>query len=312
MTKHPFARFRAALCACLLLLTLPFTASAAGYTQTRYPIVLVHGLFGFDSIAGIPYFYDIPDGLVSGGARVFLAQVSATNSNEVRGEQLLSQVRQVMAITGATRVNLIGHSQGGLTARYVAAVRPDLVASVTSVGTPHRGSRVADLVRNILPPGSVSESVVRDVIEGVADLIDTVSNGNLPQNPLAALDALTTPGTQTFNSRYPAGLPSTSCGSGAARVNNVAYYSWGGTARYTNFYDISDAILGATGSVFGNEENDGLVGRCSNHLGTIIADNYFQNHLDEVDQVFGLVSPFTTNPVTLFRNQANRLRNAGY
>jgi len=296
----------------MLLCTLSFNAQAAGYTQTRYQIVLVHGLFGFDSIAGIPYFYDIPDGLASGGARVFLAQVSATNSNEVRGEQLLSQVRQVLAITGATRVNLIGHSQGGLTARYVAAVRPDLVASVTSVGTPHKGSRVADLVRNVLPPGSVSESVARDVIQGVAVLIDEISGGNLPQNPLAALDALTTPGTRTFNTRYPAGLPTTACGSGAARVNNVAYYSWGGIANYTNFYDVSDVILGATGLVFGDEDNDGLVGRCSNHLGTIIYDDYFQNHLDEVDQVFGLVSPFTSNPVTLFRAQANRLRNAGY
>ena len=37
--------------ACLLALSLsPVTALAAGYTQTKYPIVLVHGLFGFDNI----------------------------------------------------------------------------------------------------------------------------------------------------------------------------------------------------------------------------------------------------------------------
>ena len=35
-------------------------ASATGYTQTRYPIVLVHGLFGFDSLGPLEYFYGIP------------------------------------------------------------------------------------------------------------------------------------------------------------------------------------------------------------------------------------------------------------
>lgn len=30
------------------------------YTETRYPIVLAHGLFGFDSIAGVEYWYGIP------------------------------------------------------------------------------------------------------------------------------------------------------------------------------------------------------------------------------------------------------------
>ena len=38
-----------------------------------------------------------------------------------------------LAATGAAKVNLIGHSHGGPTARYVASVRPDLVGSVSSV-----------------------------------------------------------------------------------------------------------------------------------------------------------------------------------
>ena len=59
------------------------------------------------------------------------------------------------------------------------------------------------------------------------------------------------------------------------------------------------------------EANDGLVGRCSSHLGTVVRDNYFQNHLDEVNQILGLVSIFETSPPTLFRDHANRLKNAG-
>ena len=35
------------------------------------------------------------------------------------------------------------------------------------------------------------------------------------------------------------------------------------------------------------------------------------NHLDEVNQLFGLTSIFETSPVSVFRTHANRLKNAG-
>jgi Predicted acetyltransferases and hydrolases with the alpha/beta hydrolase fold len=46
-------------------------------------------------------------------------------------------------------VNLIGHSHGGPTARYIAGVRPDLVASVSTVAGTNDGSPVADLVQSV-------------------------------------------------------------------------------------------------------------------------------------------------------------------
>ncbi|MCK9194575.1 MAG: triacylglycerol lipase [Nevskia sp.] len=308
-------KYLAGLCAgfTLLLSLVALPAAAAGYTQTRYPIVLAHGLFGFDTLAGVPYFYQIPDALSRDGAKVYVTKVSAENSSVVRGEQLLTQVKNILAVTGAKKVNLIGHSQGGLDIRYVAAVRPDLVASVTTVGTPHKGSKFADALRGKLAPGSLTEAVLASVAQGFGSLINILSGGGTnPQNAIAALDALTSAGTASFNSKYPAGLPTSSCGSGAASANGVAFYSWGGTGLLTNVLDLTDPALGLTGLAFGFEANDGLVGRCSNHFGKIIADNYFQNHLDEVNQTFGLVSLFTSNPVTLFREQANRLKNAGF
>ena len=66
------------------------TASATGYTETKYPIVLVHGLFGFDNIGAVEYFYTVPFYLRIDGAKVYTVQVSAANSTEVRGEQLLT------------------------------------------------------------------------------------------------------------------------------------------------------------------------------------------------------------------------------
>ena len=104
--------------------------------------------------------------------------------------------------------------------------------------------------------------------------------------------------------------PATACGEGAAVVNGVRYYSWSGTGILTNALDVSDAGMALT-SFFYGEANDGLVGRCSSHLGDVIRDNYFQNPLDEVNQILGLVSIFESNPVTLFRAHANRLKNLG-
>lgn len=294
-------------CASLALL---HGAHAGTYTQTRYPIVLVHGLFGFDSALGVDYFYGIPEALRRDGAKVYVAQVSAANSTEVRGEQLLAQVKIILAITGAPKVNLIGHSHGGPTTRYVAGVAPQLVASVTSVGGVNRGSRVADILRGVAPAGSVSESVASAAAKALVTLINLTSGGSsLPQTPTAALDSLTTVGSAKFNQRFPAGVPTSGCGNGAELVNGVRYYSWTGTKTLTNLLDVSDAPLAVLGLVFG-EANDGLVSACSSRLGKHLGD-YSQNHLDEVNQVLGLRDWFATDPVTVYRQQANRLKNLG-
>ncbi len=297
----------------LALSFLPVSGFAAtGYTQTKYPIVLVHGLFGFDNIGPVEYFYGIPSALRADGARVYTVQVSAANSTEVRGEQLLTQVRQILAATGATKVNLIGHSHGGPTARYVASVRPDLVASVTSIGGVNKGSAVADVLLGVAPPGSLSNAVVVSVTNGLASIINFLSGGSgLNQNALAAAKSLSTTGTAKFNQSFPEGVPTSACGEGAYTARGVSYFSWSGAKPYTNVFDIADPALALTSLAFGGAKNDGLVSSCSSHLGRVIRDDYNFNHLDEVNQTVGLVNLFETNPVTLFRQQANRLKNLG-
>ncbi|HCE28673.1 MAG TPA: lipase, partial [Comamonadaceae bacterium] len=273
--------------AALTLLPLQNAHAQSTYTQTRYPIVLVHGIFGFDSALGVDYFYGIPSALRSDGAKVYVAQVSAANSHEVRGEQLLAQVKNILAVTGASKVNLVGHSQGSPTSRYVSGVAPHLVASVTSVGGVNRGSRVADIVRGVAPVGSVSETLANSTALALTSLINVLSGGtSLQQLPTAALDSLSTAGSAKFNQRFPAGVPTSGCGNGAELVNGVRYYSWTGTKPMTNVLDVSDGLLGVLGLVFG-EANDGLVSACSTRLGKHLGD-YRQNHLDEVNQVLGL------------------------
>lgn len=281
------------------------------YTKTKYPIVLEHGLAGFDQLFGVySYWFGIVGELEDGGATVFTTTVSQFNSTEARGEQLIDQIETIVALTGKPKVNLIGHSHGGLDVRYVAAVRPDLVASVSSVATPHKGAALADYLRAHVQNGSFTQSVIAYFANSLGTVLGLLTGHTNPQDAVAALDSLTSAGLATFNAHYPQGVPTTACGSGAPTVNGIKYYSWSGTGLLTNVLDISDAAL-ALSSFFYPEANDGLVGKCSSHLGTVIRDNYFQNHLDEVNQILGLVSIFESSPPSLFRAHANRLKTAG-
>ncbi|MCB1659556.1 MAG: alpha/beta fold hydrolase, partial [Pseudomonadales bacterium] len=226
-----------------LMMTAPTVQ--AGYTTTKYPTLLVHGILGFKNFWGADYFYQIPSTLQKDGGKVHVATVSAVGSNELRGEQLIKEMQDLKAIYGYSKFNLIGHSQGSPTSRYAAAVRPDLVASVTSVNGVNKGSRVADVVRKVAPAGTVTEAVFQTVANGLAGFLTFVyGTPNLDQNSINALNSLTTNGLTAFNKKYPAGVPS-ACGNGAASYNyvkngvthKVNYYSWGGTSVLTNVLD---------------------------------------------------------------------------
>lgn len=278
----------------------------SSYTETRYPIVLAHGFLGFDELLGgvIEYWNGIPDALADGGAEVYVVTTAVVNSSVVRGELIIDQLEELSAITGHSKFNLIGHSQGGLDIRYVAAVRPDLVASVTTVASPHKGTGIGDLA---------TTDGLAQLGEGALTLLaELLVLLGAPDGPIdfdATFENFSTEGVAAFNSAYPAALPS-GCGEGDKVVNGIRYYSWSGTGVLTNVLDPLDPLFAIT-SLFVGEANDGLVGRCSSRLGDVIRDNYFQNHLDEVNLFFGLVSPFTSNPKTLFRNHANRLKKKG-
>jgi len=302
-------------------LTVAAPSAQAGYTTTKHPILLVHGILGFSNFWGADYFYQIPSTLTSEGAKVHVATVSAVGSSELRGEQLIQEMLTLKAINGYSKFNLIGHSQGSPTSRYAAAVRPDLVASVTSVNGVNKGSRVADVVRKVAPAGTVTSAVFATVANGLATFLTVIyGSPNLSQNSLNALDSLTTNGLTAFNKKYPAGVPS-ACGEGAYSYNytkngathKVNYYSWGGERVLTNVLDPLDAGIGLLSSafLFSGEQNDGLVGSCSQRLGKVVRSNYGANHLDAVNGFFGIVNLFESNPKTIYRAHANRLQTAG-
>ncbi len=300
------------LLALFVTLVIGTTSHADSYTRTRHPIVLVHGMLGFDTILGtLDYFHGIAGAVTAGGGKVYAVNVSGANSSALRGEQLIEQLETLAALHGHRKFNLIGHSHGGPTSRYAASVRPDLVASVTAVGSPNTGSAVADALNVLAPDGSLQRALLAGFVNATATLIDLLSSEAKPQDSIAALGSLTTPGAAAFNAQHPQGQPTSACGEGASIVNGVRYYSFSGTSPLTNVFDVTDALMAAGALFFGFEQNDGLVSRCSSHWGEVLRDDYAWNHLDETNQVLGLRGLFSSSPASVYRAQANRLKNVG-
>ncbi|HEX4940650.1 MAG TPA: triacylglycerol lipase [Candidatus Kapabacteria bacterium] len=288
------------------------TANAAtdGYTRTRYPIVLIHGMALFDDMLGVSGWYSIPRQLRKGGANVFVLQVSALNTTELRGEQAARQIETILATTGAEKVNLIGHSHGSPTARYLAGVYPHYVASVTSVHGVNWGTPVADAMQQDLAERNLSGRLFKGVMSAWGALVNVLSGDPLPQSYPLEIEALTTAKALAFNAQYPDGMPQQYCGDGAPVVNGIHYFSWTGNRVMTNLADLADYGLLASAALM-DEPNDGLVPVCATYLGQVIRDNYRMNHIDAIDHLFGLHSSKDTDPPVVYRQQANRLQQLG-
>lgn len=115
--------------------------------KTKYPILLVHGM-GFHDHEKLNYWGRIPGKLEDCGAEIFYGDQDSHGSVQSNGRFLYERLLEVLAGTGAEKVNIIAHSKGGLDSRWMITHldRGLHVASLTTIATPHRGSRTADLL----------------------------------------------------------------------------------------------------------------------------------------------------------------------
>lgn len=124
--------------------------------KTRYPIVLVHGIF-FRDWQLVNYWGRIPGELTRNGADIHYGGQQSAAAVARSAAELKATVLKVLAETGADKVNLIAHSKGGLDARYAISrlgLAPH-VASLTTINTPHRGCLFAQTLLKKLPKGAV-------------------------------------------------------------------------------------------------------------------------------------------------------------
>ena len=113
--------------------------------RLRHPVVLAHGMFGFDEIAIAGrrhrYFRNVAEELVGPGLEFYRPRVAPTAPVPERASKLVSLLSELPG----QRFNLIAHSMGGLDARF-AITRLGLsarVASLVTIGAPHHGTPLA-------------------------------------------------------------------------------------------------------------------------------------------------------------------------
>jgi len=135
----------------------------------RAPIVLAHGLAGVSAFAvrrfkTATYFRGIPTALDARGCRVIVTEVPPLGSVAKRAAALRVQIRDAV---GDAKVHVVAHSMGGLDARHMISRlgMHEQVLTLVTIGTPHRGSPVADRVAEIARKLGVLDVLARSRIE---------------------------------------------------------------------------------------------------------------------------------------------------
>ncbi|MBQ4473556.1 MAG: alpha/beta fold hydrolase, partial [Lachnospiraceae bacterium] len=113
--------------------------------RTKYPIVLIHGA-GFRDLKWPVYWGRIPSRLESEGAVIRYGLQDCWAGIETNAEVIAARIREITEETGCEKVHVIAHSKGGLDARMAASSFGcgDRIASLTTVATPHHGSKTLD------------------------------------------------------------------------------------------------------------------------------------------------------------------------
>lgn len=297
-----------------------FGPLSAGAARSTYPVVFAHGMGGFDNLFGFDYWGDdfgqfvgdpcdafletLCNWDLDAGQKTFAAQVPAFQTSVVRGYDLANDIEGYMATVGASYVNIIGHSQGGLDARkaaYDLRARKgrQVVRVLMTVSTPHRGSPVA---KKILDLGSATA-----VINFLASVYGNVvyQSGNdgyagakqLVHNDYSSTDGVTT-GTKAFNTTYP-------------NSSNVAY-RYVSVVTAQNGVSVNPALLAlktlididGNGYCIGDCDNDGAAGQGNGNKSDLDDDglvgmNSQQNgYRLKYTECFACLDTLTTNSYT--------------
>ncbi|KAJ5201525.1 uncharacterized protein N7498_006188 [Penicillium cinerascens] len=215
------------------------------YAAPKHPVVLAHGLLGFDELrlAGrflpsVQYWRGIREALSTRGVEVITASVPASATIEERAEEL---ARDIEIGARGRDVNIIAHSMrtSGLDSRYmISRLRPQFkVLSLTTIATPHRGSSVADYVLDQI---------------GADRLPQIYYTLNRMKVETGAFSQLTRKYmSETFNPNTP-------------DVDDVRYFSYGATVQPSiwSLFRLSHKILAQM-----EGPNDGLVSVASSRWG---------------------------------------------
>lgn len=168
--------------------------SAKKPCQTRYPLLMVHGVF-FRDFKYFNYWGRIPGELEARGASIYYGNHQSAASVESSAGELTARIREIVEKTGCGKVNIIAHSKGGLDCRYALSKlgAAPFVASLTTINTPHRGCVFADYLLDKIPQAAKDK---------VADTYNAALKKAGDENPdfIAAVTDLTASACEKRNS----------------------------------------------------------------------------------------------------------------
>ncbi len=285
---------------CIILIPgILFASGDNNKCATRYPVVLSHGMGTQSEIIGlVDYWWGIPDELEDNGAEVYITNVNGMDSTANKGEQWKQDILEILAVTGAAKLNVIGHSHGTIYTRYAISNlgMADCVATHTSLGGPHRGSMIADMILGLVPDSL--EGLVGDALNLVYVLLfgdddpDSLQNGyDLTRDYMI----------NVFNPNTP-------------DMPGIYYQSWASRIKDIRAGELLTvtwlAMLPFEGS------NDGLVSTESAKWGNfrgILTGEWWcggVNHLHQVNQFLGYTPGFDSPG--FFVNIVSELKDWGY
>ena len=222
--KKPATMLRPALLA-LSLTMIAGPTLARDANLTKYPIVFAHGMAGFNNILGYDYWGDdygqfvldpcdgfletSCNGDIDKSQKSYVSAVQPMQSSEVRGTQLANNIESYMATSGASYVNIVSHSQGGLDSRKAAKLLQQrkgrqVVKTHVSISSPHRGSPVAKYVLDHYALSQIT-SIMGNYYGNIVYASGNNTEAALKQlvyNDYSSSDGATT-GMKAFNNSYP-------------------------------------------------------------------------------------------------------------
>lgn len=253
----------------------------------RNTLVLAHGLFGFDKLGpeSLPWiqvqYWKTPlESFREMGCRIIIAKVPATGSVEERAHALHEMLTN--SLDRGQKINIIGHSMGGLDARYlISKIRPKeyTPVSLTTITTPHRGSAFMDYLNGHFGLGYFDEKSVITNTENDSNLL---SKNHDPNNEKTESQADSNRTVLSKLLDYPAYSNLTTSflknqfNPNVLDVPNVRYFSFGASYKVSplHFLHIPQRIITAVDG----PENDGLVtvdsARWGQYIDTLKCDHW--------------------------------------
>lgn len=288
----------------VLVVILPCVALAGGSTNytcnTKYPVVLAHGMAASAQILGIvDYWWGIEDALEDEGATVFTTAVNAMGGTVDKAKDFNRQVLEICAVTGKAKVNIIGHSHGTIYSRYAISNLglAGKVRSWTSCNGPHRGSALADLIANDVP--DVLESLASNVLDFLYTWVMGDTDPDFNQN---IVDLTKSYMTNVFNPNCP-------------NISGIYYQSYTTKAKI-GCPSVVLEPLWLIMLAMGEGDNDGLVSVTSAKWGTFRGTEggaWYSpgvDHINAVGHLFGLTPGF--DAPAYYVNIVKDLKNKGY